>query len=384
MKLRAAATLILLAALSATGQTNPEMDIGSVQVGNRSIPGRIEYKIEEALTNSRFLLNVIFTGEGLQQLQIDSFELQDKEPTTLDPPVTIKYENSSTSNTDTPGLAQTIFRCRVTVAPDAPAQSFHFKMLMSYPGERVEPKYFDLPIWPRTEKQALVNIDKAALKQIPVILRTNLVKELKLPVRNEFSSYAIYVKELTVSSVPEGIVTGKTDREVEIPAGQTREVPIELKVLSPDTLDLIKGFSQEPELEVQVKYQDKYGRTGPHLKDSVAIKVIPNNAVLFSAILIGVVVGTFVRFYLEFLARRRKLRRREVLKFVLYTAVFGLIVAAVALAGQVEIKALDKPMGSYDKPLAMFIIGLAAAIGGVQLIVAWYNSLRPKEEHPDA
>jgi len=87
---------------------------------------------------------------------------------------------------------------------------------------------------------------------------------------------------------------------------------------------------------------------------------------------------------LEFLARKRKLRRSEVLRFVLYTTVFGLIVAAVALAGQFEIKALDHTMGSYDRPLVMFVIGLAAAMGGLQIIVAWYNSLRPKEEKPDA
>ena len=384
MRLSAAATLILLAALSSMGQTNPLMDIGAIQIGNRSVPGRIEYKIEEALTDSRFLLSVIFTGEGVHQLQIDSFELQDDEPTTLKPPVTISLENSSTRDTETPGLRQKVFQCRVKVAPDAPAESYRFKMMMTYPGERVDPKYFDLPIWPKTADKAPVTIDQKALAQLPLVLRTNVVKKFDLPVRNEFNSYTILVTEVSLSSVPEGIVAAKLDRKVEIPADQTREVPIEITVSSPDTIDLIKGFSQEPQLQVRVMYQDKYGRTVPDLRGSIPLKVIPNSKVLISAILIGVFVGTFVRFYLEFLARKRKLRRSEVVKFVLYTAVFGLIVAAVALAGQVEIKALDKPMGSYDKPLAMFIIGLAAAIGGVQLIVAWYNSLRPKEERPDA
>jgi hypothetical protein len=69
--------------------------------------------------------------------------------------------------------------------------------------------------------------------------------------------------------------------------------------------------------------------------------------------------------------------RRELLKFVFYTVVFGLVVTAFALLGEVQI-IVFKASGSYDRPIAIFLIGLAGAVGGLQLFSGWYNSLKPK------
>jgi hypothetical protein len=64
------------------------------------------------------------------------------------------------------------------------------------------------------------------------------------------------------------------------------------------------------------------------------------------------------------------------LKFVLYTVIFGMVVTAFAFFGQIQISAF-KTSVSYDRPMALFIIGLAGAVGGLQLFVGWYNSLKP-------
>ncbi|MBC8031899.1 MAG: hypothetical protein H7Z16_17585 [Pyrinomonadaceae bacterium] len=385
MKTRAAKVLIIIAGLLCIAQTEPNPDVGSVQVGDVSVPVRIEFKIAEALTGSSFKLDVIFTGSNVGELKIDTFAVQETNSTTLNPPVTIQVERSHTvPMKETPTILRKVNNCRVTVADNAVAQIYRIKMTLSYPDERVDPTYFDLEVWPRTATKGRVTVEK--IERLPLVFRTNVINKFNLPVRNDFDSYTIHVKEVVLSSEPPGLIDAKLKRDVKISAEQTENVPIEALAFTPDAIDLIKGFSEEPRLLVKVTYQDDYGRSVPDLRQSIPIKIIPNNVILFAAIIVGVLVGTFVRFYLEFLAHKRQLKRSEVLRFVLYTTIFGLIVAAIALAGQIEIKALDTPMGSYDRPLVMFIIGLAGAIGGVQIIVAWYNSLRPKtkEESPDA
>jgi hypothetical protein len=384
MKSKAVKILIIVAGLLSTAQTNPDPDIGSVTIGDQSVRSRIEYKIDEALTGSKFKLDVIFTGSIVDGLKIDNLEVQDNKPIVASP-VTLDIEESQTTPMEeTPTVRRKVTTCRVTVADDAKAQIYHIKMTLSYPGKPVNPKYFDLHVWPKTANKGAVTLEKLA--SLPLVFKTNVNKPFKLMVKNDFDSYAIHIKQVELSSEPSGLIDKKLTPDVKISAGTTGSVPIEAVALTPDIGDLIKGFSEEPQLLVNITYQDDYGRTVQDLRQSIPIKIIPNSGILLFAIIVGVLVGTFVRFYMEFLANKRKLKRSEVLKFVLYTTIFGLIVAAAALAGQIEIKALNKPMGSYDRPLVMFIIGLAAAVGGVQIIVAWYNSLRPrpKEEKPDA
>ena len=382
MKSRAAKTLIVIGALLSNAQTIPNPEIGSIQVGNESVPVRIEYKISEALIGGNFNLDVIFTGANVDDLAIDYFEIDDPHSDSVSPPVTINREETIKDRVaEAPSIQRQTNHCRVRVAYDAKNQPYRMKMITKYPGKSVSAKYFDLYIGAITPDKGRVTVEK--LQHLPLVCKTGVEKQFNLSLKNE-SDYTITVTEVSLSSEPPGLIS----RQVLQPPGpiaksQTGDVPISVLLNSPDVIDLIKGFSEDPTLVVKVKYQDTFGRPVPDLKEQIPIKIVPNNVVLITAIVIGVLVGTFVRFYLEFLARKRRLKRGERLKFVLYTTVFGLIVAAIALAGQVEIKALDRTMGSYDKPLAMFIIGLVGAIGGIQLIVAWYNSLRPKEEKTD-
>jgi hypothetical protein len=56
--------------------------------------------------------------------------------------------------------------------------------------------------------------------------------------------------------------------------------------------------------------------------------------------------------------------------------VFGLVVTALALFGRIKVTAFQLS-GSFDTPLAIFFIGLAGAVAGLQIFVSWYNTLRP-------
>ncbi|MDX6499200.1 MAG: hypothetical protein QOG23_2460 [Blastocatellia bacterium] len=383
MKSTAAKTLIIIAALLSTAQTAPNPEIGAIQVGTESFPVRIEYKVAEALIGSSFNLDVVFTGANVDGLAIDSFDVDDPHPDTVNRPVTIsREETTNVSLPETPSIHRQTNHCRVRVADDAKNQPYRIKMTVKYPGEPVSAKYFDLPIGARSFEQGRVTVEK--LQTLPLVFKTGAEKQFSLSLKNE-SDYTITVTEVSLSSEPPGLLSPQVLQPPEpMTKSQTRDVPASFVLKSPDLIDLIKGFSEEPNLVVKVTYQDDYGRTVTGLKQSIPIKIIPNSSILITSIVIGVLFGTFVRFYIEYIAINRKLKRGERLKFVLYTTVFGLIVAAIALAGQFEIKALDHTMGSYDKPLVMFIIGLIGAIGGIQFIVAWYKIIRPKEGKPDA
>ena len=55
------------------------------------------------------------------------------------------------------------------------------------------------------------------------------------------------------------------------------------------------------------------------------------------------------------------------------TSLIGLVVSFVAVVGRIKIIAFDQ-MGSYDNPAVIFVIGLAGAVGGAQLLSTFFKS----------
>jgi hypothetical protein len=51
----------------------------------------------------------------------------------------------------------------------------------------------------------------------------------------------------------------------------------------------------------------------------------------------------------------------------------GLVVSFVAVVGRIKIIAFDQ-MGSYDNPAVIFVISLAGAVGGAQLLSTFIKS----------
>jgi hypothetical protein len=55
------------------------------------------------------------------------------------------------------------------------------------------------------------------------------------------------------------------------------------------------------------------------------------------------------------------------------TSLIGLVVSFVAVVGRIKIIAFDQ-MGSYDNPAVIFVISLAGAVGGAQLLSTFFKS----------
>ena len=83
--------------------------------------------------------------------------------------------------------------------------------------------------------------------------------------------------------------------------------------------------------------------------------------------LIGVIIGAILKLYLQRLQQQGVISRREVFVAVSITSLIGLVVSFIAVVGRVKIIAFDE-MGSYDNPAVIFVISLAGAVGGAQLL----------------
>ena len=131
--------------------------------------------------------------------------------------------------------------------------------------------------------------------------------------------------------------------------------------------NLLSGFNDSSQLIVDVSYDDGYGRTVTDLSQPIKLKVRPRDRVLVIAMLIGVIIGAILKLYLQRLQQQGVISRREVFVAVSITSLIGLVVSFIAVVGRVKIIAFDE-MGSYDNPAVIFVISLAGAVGGAQLL----------------
>jgi len=136
--------------------------------------------------------------------------------------------------------------------------------------------------------------------------------------------------------------------------------------------NLLSGFSESTKLILHVTYDDSYGHVITDLVHPVKVKIRPRDRVLVIAMLIGVVIGAILKLYLQRLQQQGIITRREVLMAVGITSLIGLVVSFVAVVGRIKIIAFDQ-MGSYDNPAVIFVIGLAGAVGGAQLLSTFFK-----------
>jgi hypothetical protein len=101
------------------------------------------------------------------------------------------------------------------------------------------------------------------------------------------------------------------------------------------------------------------------------VKVKPNDTVLFGAMLIGVILGTVIKFYLEYLHKKGELTKKGVSSFVIITVVVGVVITLIAWGGQIQIIAFKDIQLSYDKPVVIGLIGLMGALAGVHYLHSW-------------
>jgi hypothetical protein len=215
------------------------------------------------------------------------------------------------------------------------------------------------------------------LSQPPEVF-TGIENQLSVKLVNDFSNYPVKIQSITVRSDPDWILDKRSSQattpNVTIsPGGGSQTIDVQFKAAPVGFSTLLTGFGSSPKINLDIVYDDGYGRKVTDFTLPVTVKVRPRDRILVLAMFVGVLAGTFIKFYLQRLQETGQITRKQSLKFIVTTMIIGLVVAVVAMVGRIQIVAFTAN-GSYDQPLVIFIIAMAGALGGAQILSSWFKT----------
>jgi hypothetical protein len=234
----------------------------------------------------------------------------------------------------------------------------------------------------------------------PFIAGSTSVYNLEL--HNEYLDYTVNVHKVRIIPVPAGLVEsvdlaplGEVKPEIDartqtisfkpflsIKPGRKETIPLELGLGSMSITNWIAGFGDGSKLKFAVEYDDSNERTITPQTQESPLKIRPGDGSLLGAMFFGVLIGTGLKFYLEYLRQKGVINRKGVAMFVGITILVGIVITIIAWAGQIQIIAFKDINLSYDRPAVIFIIGLIGALGGVHYLNNWAKKFLPHETTP--
>ena len=234
----------------------------------------------------------------------------------------------------------------------------------------------------------------------PFIAGSSSVYNLEL--HNEYLDYTVNVHKIRIIPVPAGLITkvdlaplGEVKPEIDprtqsisfrpflsIKPGRKETLALELGLGSMSITNWIAGFGDGSKLKFDVEYDDSNERTITPSTQESPLKIRPSDGSLLGAMFFGVLIGTGLKFYLEYLREKGVINKKGVAVFVAITILVGIVITIIAWAGQIQIIAFKDINLSYDRPVVIFIIGLIGALGGVHYLNNWAKKYLPHETTP--
>jgi hypothetical protein len=329
----------------------------------------INYEVEKAYAgNQYFPMEVSITAKDPS----DDLTLNDCQPKDA-PKLETKLEASEGTRP----------KCVLNIKNDADPRRYRIEFNFIYHFSKPNQSFTItclLPVGVRTNKDASGN-DRVSIKPKanPIEFRASGRNQFLFAIHNNFPDYPAVIKSVTITASRPELLSNIDVSALNPPANQidslqTTHASASFDVAGMSMRDLLLGFPDNARLNFDVTYTDGYGRTISDLHQEFPMTLRPRDRVLYMAILIGVVAGTVIKIYLQRLQRQGVIDKREVARAVAITLLIGLVVSAIAFAGQIKITAFELT-GSYDKPLVIFIIGLSAALVGAQLLTSWFKRL---------
>jgi len=334
--------------------------------GAKKYTGEVSYDVEKAYAGAHTLeVNMSVKTQDTVNLELDKFEVPDQTQISF-------KESSTTPSFDTAtGMSTNEYKYLVDIPANTDPRIYVITVKFKYPGDKNISRTFDLYVGVRNKGKLNVVPDTASTAEF----LTGVTNPYRLELENNFPDFPVNVRSVSIKSEPAGLIENTT---VEVPnltitPLQRGAIDLNLKVASMGFTNLLSGFSESTKMIVQVSYDDSYGHLITDYTYPIKVKVRPRDRVLVIAMLFGVLIGAIIKLYLQRLQQQGIITRREVLVAVAVTSFIGLVVSFVAVVGRIKIIAFDQ-MGSYDNPAVIFIIGLAGAVGGAQLLSTFFKS----------
>ncbi|MCM3872593.1 MAG: hypothetical protein ND895_18075 [Pyrinomonadaceae bacterium] len=292
---------------------------------------------------------------------------------------------------------QEIYTFQVKIPQGTEPRSYKVKLKFQYEADQTTvDREVDLVVGERMNKKLVITGGDSE----PFVAGSRVIYNLNL--QNDYRDYTINIHEIRITSVPAGLVRSITlgpigEVKAEINARTNtisfkpflsirpidkETLPLELEIGSMSTTNWIKGFGDSSKLVFDYEYDDGNERIIALPPQEAAVKIRPSDGTLLGAMFIGVIIGTGLKFYLEYLREKGVINRKGVAVFVGITILVGIVITVIAWAGQIQIIAFKDINLSYDRPVVIFIIGLIGALGGVHFLNNWAKKYLPQESSP--
>ena len=365
---------IAAASTSANARTFP---LEKISIDGKEFFGTVSYEVEKAYAGNQNLEVVVsLTTQGTANLDLLRFEPPDQ--------AKIRFTQiSKVPSLDTAtGLQTTQFKYRVSIPDDVEPRIYPITIVFGYPGnDNSFRTNFLLNPGVRNKGKLSVVTDDITMTEF----YTGTTNPYRLELENNFPDYPVNIRSITIKSNPLGLIQSTTVpvEDFSIDPFQRGSIDLNLKTAPMSFSNLLSGFSDSNRLIVHVTYDDGYGRVITDLIHPVKIKVKPRDRILILAMLVGVVIGAIIKCYLQRLQQQGVITKREVVIAVGVTSLIGLVVSFVAVVGRIKIIAFDQ-MGSYDNPAVIFVISLAGAVGGAQLLSTFFKGSSSSQSNATA
>ncbi|HEY0726868.1 MAG TPA: hypothetical protein VGD38_02290 [Pyrinomonadaceae bacterium] len=355
--------LIVTAGVSTSARTFP---LEKITRGTQEFFGTVSYDVEKAYAGNHNLeVTVSLNTKGTTNLELLRFEPPDQAKIRFTQISKVENMDSAT------GIQTTEYKYLADIPDDVEPRIYLITIAFAYPGDKNLNRTFWLYSGVRNKGKLNVVTDDVSTTEF----YTGTTNKYRIELENNFPDYQANIRSITIKSDPLGLIQSTTApiEDLSIDPLQRGSIEVDLKTAPMSFSNLLSGFSDSNRLILHITYDDGYGHVVTDLIHPVKIKVKPRDRILILAMFFGVVIGAILKCYLQRLQQQGVITRREVVLAVGITSLIGLVVSFVAVVGRIKIIAFDQ-MGSYDNPAVIFVIGLAGAVGGAQLLSTFFKT----------
>ncbi len=193
---------------------------------------------------------------------------------------------------------------------------------------------------------------------------------LELVVRNKLP-YKITISNISISSedLLENKPNGEYAREINNNSSPSDlSVPMKAK---PITLRRVFSGFGSPQLSMRIDYKDEFGRA-LFTETTADLQIRPNVLVIGIFLVLGAVIGTFIRFDLGRLQRGGIITWRQRIGIGITTFASGVVVCLIALFANIKLIVLtDQNSYSAWDPKVLFLTALLATVSGLPILYAY-------------
>ena len=193
---------------------------------------------------------------------------------------------------------------------------------------------------------------------------------LELAVRNKLP-YKITISNISISSedLLENKPNGEYAREINNNSSPS-DLSVPMKAKRITFRRVFSGFGS-PQLTMRIDYKDEFGRS-LFTETTADLQIRPNVLVIAIFLILGAVIGTFIRFDLGRLQRGGIITARQRIWVAITTFASGIVVCLIALFANIKLIVLtDQNSYSAWDPKVLFLTALLATVSGLPILYAY-------------